>query len=505
MGKISIAFVGDDWGDEGKGKFVDTVAASLEAGDINARCTGGANSGHTVAEGTEELICHLVPSGIKHDQYGIINVITRGVAIDPRQLIEELDKLDTLNISYNHLQLSRDAHLVLPQHLVMDRIKESSAGQAKIGTTGRGIGPTFTDFPARIELAVVHMLNKDMFYKQLQRNLRDKTRILTQMIQEGAITPDTIREVMDHPHLMDGAFYDPDTIFNTDAIMDMYGNFGRNLQGRLEITDTEDFMRQHIHRVNVIFEGSQGRLLALDSSMPYVTSSDPTVMGIAKGAGLRERDIEKVIGIVKFYKTRVGCGPFPTELGGEFSDEWCNTQESETNQKILAYADTIPDERKRREFLEGYNIRIIGKEYGATTGRPRRIGHLDLLMLKAAVEANGPDIALSKVDVLSGVEEIKICTSYTYNGPDIDLGNVVLTSGTKMDRAILRTEILKHCTPNYEVLPGWQSDISGIKRYEDLPFQLQGIVGVIQDRANVNIRALSVGKEREQIVDRGLI
>ena len=498
----TLAVVCNQWGDTGKGKFVDYFA---EWADIIARGTGGANAGHTIIINDKKYVFHLVPSGIIHDDAGKINIIGNGVAFDPRATLEELSVLEKEKKSFSNLKIAYNAKLILPQHLVMDRItdsKESSEeSKVKIGTTGRGIGPLYTDHYARTGLIVNDMLNKDIFARKLKENLTDKVRILKQRMEEG-LDPEKLKEVMNHKHLENGRFYDSEKIFNLNAIVETYSNYGNVFRGMIE--DTDEFMHSVAGRKKVLLEGAQGLLLSVDyGSYPYVTSSDCSVRGLAKGVGLSEKDIDLTLGIAKaFYMTRVGEGPFPTELGREKSAEFCSScTKADEDSKF-------PDAKinDSNEFMQGIAIRRTGQEYGATTGRPRRTGWLDLPLLRYARKINGPNIILSKVDVLSDCDEIKICNSYVYEGPDYNTGSMVLSRGNVIDNAFPISEVLKHCRPEglghngYKIFPGWKSDISNIKQYNELPSKFKDIVEFIEEQANVNVKVISVGPEREQTI-----
>jgi len=485
----TLAIVCNQWGDTGKGKFVDYFA---EWADIIARGTGGANAGHTLWLNGIEYIFHLIPSGIVHDKDGKINILGKGMAFDPRIVMEEMDFLDKNNLSYDHLKVSRDAKLVLPSHLVMDRMREASTGEVQIGTTGRGIGPCYTDHVGRIGLTVMDMLNPDLFRNKLEKNLKDKVRLLNYFDKEK------VKEVMNHEHLRNGIYYHPKKIFDTDAIINDYMEFGKYFKPF--ISNTDSFLQQNVGKKKILLEGAQGGLLGVDDgTYPFVTSSDPTVAGLAKGVGLNRKDIDLVLGIVKaFYMTRVGRGPFPTEIGGAASEKHCNEYTLEREQE--EFTDVSVNDLD--EMRQGVAIRYKGKEYGATTRRPRRTGWLDLPLLRYATanNKNGKQVILTKVDVLDKCETIKICTSYEYKGPEQDLGDRVLKNGDILNVAIPRADILQHCKPRYDKLPGWCSDITHCTLNDQLPFNTRDIVEYVAKEADVNIRAISVGPERDQTI-----
>ncbi len=482
-----LAVVCNQWGDTGKGKFIDYFASWA---DVVARGTGGANAGHTVKTGNIEFISHLIPSGILHDKNGKINVIGSGTVLDPRILCEELAQLRENGLRYDHLMIALNAKLVLPQHLLLDRIKESDSGRVKIGTTGRGIGPCYTDHYARTGLIMNDLLNKDVFVKKLERNLREKVRILK------TYDPELVEKIMSHEHLENGIYYDPADIIDVDAIVEKYCNvYGKELEGM--IRDTDEFMQRSAGKKRILLEGAQGLLLSIDyGSFPYVTSSDPSVRGLAKGVGLSEKQVDLTLGIVKaFYMTRVGGGPFPTEMGGAKSEEWCNGDGNRNFENSLPV--TVND---RDEFHQGIAIRIAGNEYGATTGRPRRTGWLDLPLLRYAIGINGPDVILTKLDVLSGCERIKLCRAYRYEGPDYRLGEKTIKTGDVFETAIPQTEVLQFCRPIYTEFGGWQQDIRGAKTLEGLPDRLKEILDYVKKETGIVPRILSVGPDREETI-----
>jgi adenylosuccinate synthase len=482
---MTLAVVCNQWGDTGKGKFVDYFAGKAK---IIARGTGGANAGHTINIKDKTYIFHLIPSGIIYDSEKKINIIGNGVALDPRVILEELGLLDKSGLSYNYFKIAYNSKLVLPQHLVLDNIKEAGTGKGgTIGTTGRGIGPVYTDYYARIGLTTNDMLNKDLFAAKLKKNLKDKITLLQNE------DPKKIKEIMNQPHLENGIFYDSKKIFNEEAIIEKYMQYGQKLKEM--ISDTDEFINSRKGKDRILLEGAQGHLLSIDyGSYPYVTSSDPSIRGLAKGVGLMEKDIDLTLGIAKaFYMTRVGGGPFPTEIGGKESEEWCSSKTKKDEESKYSNAGI----NSENELDQGIAIRKIGKEYGATTGRPRRIGWLDLPLLRYATRINGPDVILTKIDVLNYCNTIKICDSYVYDGPDYNIGNRLLKKGAHIDVAYPNSEILKYCKPIYKDFPGWESDLSGIKEYEKFPSNLRDIIDFIKC---VNVKIISTGPEREQTI-----
>jgi adenylosuccinate synthase len=486
----TIAIVCYQWGDTGKGKIVDLLA---ERADIIARGTGGDNAGHTVIINGKKYIFHLIPSGILWDCKGKINLIGSGVVFNPRVAREELDILAKENMSFNNLIISRNAKLILPQHILLDKLKESADGKGKIGTTGRGIGPAYVDHYARLGLTVNDMLNKDVFVKKLRKNLKEKFRML-EHFDINAIRQITAWD----PHLERGAFFDHNEFLNVDNIVSRYSEYGEYFKEM--IRDTDDFLRQNIGKSRTLLEGAQGLFLSVDfGTYPYVTASDCSSQGLARGVGIKDSDIDMTLGIVKaFYMTRVGGGPFPTEIGGKDSADWCGqdgiTRETEKNKFPEASVNS------QDEMEQGVGIRMAGDEYGATTGRPRRTGWLDLPMLRYAINLSGPNIVFTKIDVLKDCEEIKICHEYIYRGPDYWLGRMKLTSGDHISTAVPDSEVMKYCEPKYVVFPGWKSDIREIKSNADLPEKLGNIIEFVKNETGAEPRIISVGADRNETI-----
>ena len=494
-----IAVVCNQWGDTGKGKLVDWLASDWA--EIVIRGTGGGNAGHTMKVGDMVHVGHTVPCGILNQN--VTNIIGNGVAFDPRGVCEEFHELHEKHMSVNGLRIAHNAKLILPQHLVMDRIKEANAGADKIGTTGRGIGPVYTDHYARIGLTVNDMLNPEVFRRKLQRNLKDKLTLLEKFDRE------TVKKIMQHPHLENGIFYNQKNIFDVDTITERYAEYGRQL--RNFVVDTDDLARKAFRAgKRILLEGAQGHMLSIDyGSYPYVTSSDCSIEGLAKGSGLHEKDVDLVLGVVKApFMTRVGEGPFPTELGGDLSAKWCSThtrQDELDTKKIEEYLSQQENLSKeaRQEFLEGIALREMGGEFGATTGRPRRTGWLDLPLLRYAMQTNGPTIALTKLQVFDGVPEIKVCQSYTYDGPNYFSAGRTLKRREILLVAPADIDVLRYCTPNYTTLKGWNKKTENIQAYEALPKQLKDLVGFIEDQTGARAAVLSMGPERSQTIIRG--
>jgi adenylosuccinate synthase len=488
-GVSTLAIVCNQWGDTGKGKFVDFFA---EWADIIARGTGGANAGHTIKIGNEEFIFHLIPSGILYDDLGKINVIGRGVAFYPNVALEEMEILDKYHKSYEGLKIAYNANLLLPQHIVMDRVKEKVKAKAAgkmIGTTGRGIGPCYVDVPDRVGMFVNDMLNKDVFARKIKSNLQDKVRMLKQLRSEWLEAE--IMSVFSDEKLGLAKYYDKAEFFNADAIIETYMQYGKHLA--TYITDTDELLRSSVGMSKILLEGAQGLLLSMDyGSYPYVTSSDCSIRGLAKGVGLKEKDVDLTLGICKaFYITRVGEGPFPTELGGEKSADWCRNKTRADEKKDYPNASMNDAD----EFVQGVAVRREGREYGATTGRPRRTGWFDLPIHRYATQINGDDLILTKIDVLTGCDTIKVCTAYEYDGPDYNLGSEVIRKGDTLDTAIMDIDVMKHCKPVYVEMPGWTEDLSGIRRYSHLPKQVKNLVKMLGED---NVKIISVGPDREQ-------
>ena len=487
--KGTVAVIDAQWGDTGKGKAVDLLA---EWADIIARGTGGANAGHTISLNGKVFTFHLVPSGILHDRDGKTNIIGNGVAFDPRIVCEELALLASEGYTYDRLKIAYNAKLVLPQHLVLDRVNEMLKGTEKIGTTGRGIGPLYTDHTARLGLVVADLFNPDSFVKKLRRNLESKIALLRD------VDPEVVREIMHHKDLENGRFYDPQKIFNIDATLQCYWEYGVQLQEMVCNTDT--FLRQAVGKQNILLEGAQGVLLSVDCGIqPHVTSSDCSLAGLVKGVGLFERDVNRTYTVVKaFYMTRVGEGVFPTELGNQTSREWCSrsgmtaaTEQEKYPQASVNSADPLE---------QGIGIRIAGSEYGATTGRPRRTGWLDLPLLRYALPYASQNLILTKIDVLDQCEEIRICTAYQYSGPTYMMGNYIIRNGDTFTRAIPISEVMEHMQPVYCTFPGWMCPISELRTASELPENLKVIITFLEEALQASVVAISVGPDREQII-----
>jgi len=419
----AVVVIGSQWGDEGKGKITDYLA---ERAEVVVRYQGGNNAGHTVVVGDEEFKLHLIPSGILYS--GTICVIGNGVVIDPKVLVKELEYLKTKNVDTSNLRISDRAHLIMPYHIRIDELEEERKGVNKIGTTRKGIGPAYMDKSARIGIRLVDLLDKDEFAEKLKRNLQRKNNLFERVYEVKG--------------------------FEFQKIYDEYLGYAEQIQDL--VVDTSVIIHDALDKgKNVLFEGAQGTLLDLDhGTFPYVTSSHPVAGAACIGAGVGPTDINKVIGVVKAYTTRVGEGPFPTELTGEI----------------------------------GELIRTVGHEFGTTTGRPRRCGWLDCIILKYAARVSGLDsIAVTKLDVLDKVENIKICVSYTYNGKVLEN----FPSSLK---------VLAKCQPVYEEMPGWLEDTSHVRSYDELPENAKKYVKRISELIGVKAAIIAVGPKREQTI-----
>ncbi|MEK7801713.1 MAG: adenylosuccinate synthetase, partial [Pseudomonadota bacterium] len=435
-----IAVVCNQWGDTGKGAIVDRF---MSIANICVRSTGGDNCGHTVEANGHKYVTHMIPSGIIFDSQGVVSVIARDVAFNPLTARLELEEFARNGITHNNLKISFRAKLIMPYHILLDMLSEKmSAKGKKIGTTGRGIGPVFQDHVARTGLIVMDMRNLDVMRAKLHHILRDKIALLKTLDSE------MVKEVMMHERLESGRFYDSKNVLNIDAIADRYYEHGHYFQDM--ICDTEDYLKKQLGRTTMVFEGAQGTLLDINQgTYPFVTSSCCTTAGLMNGAGLHERDVTQSLGVVKAYVTRVGEGSFPTEIGGYNA---VNIYKADLREK-LKDVPLIDQMNDFNEIIQGGAIGMKGNEFGATTGRPRRVGWQDAVALRYAVGINGPKIVITKLDILTGVKELKICTGYYYDGPDNRC--VPVFRGKTLDTMIPENEILQHCRPRYEIFEGW--------------------------------------------------
>ncbi len=415
-----IAVVGGQWGDEGKGKFIDYLAKEA---DIIARGTGGNNAGHTIVLNGAKHIFHLLPSGILHKNK--LNLIGNGTVIDPKVLLEEIETLEKAGyyVDQENLAISGDAHVILPYHVEI----EARGAKEKIGTTGRGIGPTYIDKAARCGVRMNDLTNYSILEEKVKQNLKEKKGEYPEQELE-----DTVQA---------------------------YTKYGLKLF--TYIKDTRTILKNaHDQGKKILLEGAQGTLLSMDhGTYPFVTSSECSAAGLASGVGLL-RDM-KVLSVVKAYTTRVGNGPFPSELNNSL----------------------------------GELIRQTGAEYGATTGRPRKCGWLDAVALKHTLGINGNSIVVSKLDVLGGLEEIKICTQYLYSGPQVPYNGAIITNGQQIDFFPTDSRILENCKPVYEYIqPGWSGTVK-----DKLPELASMYLNAISCITGAKIEMVSYGAEREKM------
>lgn len=420
----SVVVVGTQWGDEGKGKIVDYLA---EKANVIVRYQGGNNAGHTVVTGGVEYKLHLIPSGILHGDK--ICIIGNGVVIDPAVLIQELDLLEAHGISTAGLRISPRAHLILPYHQRLDELEEERRGAGRIGTTRRGVGPAYMDKAARTGLRIIDLVESDVFPGLLERNLKEKNFLLKNIYGTEPL---------------DG-----------EKILADFRRYAERLKEY--VADTSLIINKAIvSREKVLFEGAQGTLLDLDhGTYPFVTSSHPIAGGACIGAGVGPTRINRVLGVVKAYTSRVGDGPFPTELEGEVG-QW---------------------------------IRDKGHEYGTTTGRPRRCGWLDTVMVRYAAQVSGLDgLAVTRLDILTGLPRIKVARSYRYQGRE-------LTDFPYSQK------VLRESEPVYEEFEGWDQDLSHLTRYEDLPAPARAYLERLSQLAGVPLSLVSVGRERGETIE----
>ena len=421
----NVVIVGTQWGDEGKGKIVDILS---NQSDIIVRFQGGPNAGHTVVVGEKQTILHQVPSGILHDSKKC--VIGNGVVIDLETFIDEVNEVKSQGYFTDDsaLLLSETAHLIMPYHKRIDIAREKLKGKNKIGTTGRGIGPAYEDKVTRNGIRVIDIFNDDTFRQKLTTNLKEKNFYLEKYLNEEG--------------------FDVDDIFNKfTALRDKVKKY---------VTNTSLYLFNSLkENQKVLFEGAQGTMLDVDhGTYPFVTSSNTAAAQASLGSGIGPKNLDTILGIAKAYTTRVGAGPFTTELDDE----------------------------------TGKFLRDNGGEYGATTGRPRRCGWLDLAVIKHSAQINSTThITLTKMDVLSGLKKIKVCTGYTYNGETLP--------GFPSDFSVL-----EKCVPIYDEVDGWDEDISSATKYEELPENAKKYITYIEEKINVPIIMVSVGTRRKQII-----
>ncbi len=421
----AIVLVGAQWGDEGKGKATDLLGDRV---DYVVRYQGGNNAGHTVVIGDKKFALHLLPSGILTP--GVIPVIGNGVVIDLAVLIKELDGLIEKGVDVSKLKISANAHIITPYHVTIDKVSERFLGKRAIGTTGRGIGPTYGDKVGRLGIRVQDLFDESILRQKVEAALSQKNQLLSKVYNRAGIkVEEVVRELLSF----------------TDRIRPMVSDTALELHKALEAGKT------------VLLEGGQGTLLDVDhGTYPFVTSSSPIAGGATIGSGIGPTKIDSVIGILKAYTTRVGAGPFPTEL----FDQW-------------------------GEFL-----REKGFEFGTTTGRERRCGWFDAPVAKFATRINGlTDIFLTKLDVLTGIKEIPVCVAY-----DVD--------GVRMEEIPVSQSDFHHAKPIYEIYPGWDEDITTAKKFEDLPKNAQDYVLALEKLSGTRISAIGVGPDRNATIVR---
>jgi adenylosuccinate synthase len=422
----NLCIVGLQWGDEGKGKIVDAVANDF---DLVVRYQGGSNAGHTVVINGEKFVLHLLPSGILRP--GKLCVIGNGVVVDPPLLLKEMDELIGRGVKISdNLAISDRAHVVLPYHKELDKLQEADPSGKKIGTTGRGIGPCYVDKAARTGIRVGDMLDRATFERKLRANIAQKNRLFEALYGAPAVS--------------------------CERILEEYLGYAERL--RPLVRDTVTLLTDaQASGKRILFEGAQGALLDVDfGTYPYVTSSSACAGGVSIGSGVPPKTIGRIVGIMKAYTTRVGEGPFPTELNDDI----------------------------------GRRLRERGREFGATTGRPRRCGWCDVVTVRHTVAISGVDaIAMTKLDVLSGLETISVATEYRYNGAAIT-------------RFPAGAEVLAKCQPVYRTFAGWKEDLSRCRTFSDLPANARAYVTALEELLGVPVESISVGSGRDDCVRR---
>ena len=418
----SVVVVGTQWGDEGKGKITDFLS---EKAEYVARYQGGDNAGHTIQFGGETYKLHLIPSGIFSPEK--LCIIGNGVVVNPKSLVTELAYLHERNITTDNLRISDRAHVILPYHIELDRLQEEAKGDNKIGTTIKGIGPAYMDKAARVGIRIADLLDREVFEERLRINLEDKNRQFTKL-------------------------YDANPM-NFEEILEEYYEYGQQI--KQYVCDTSVLLNEALDNgKRVLFEGAQGVMLDIDQgTYPFVTSSNPLAGGVTIGSGVGPSKVTKVVGVCKAYTSRVGDGPFPTELFDEI----------------------------------GSRIREVGREYGTTTGRPRRVGWFDSVVMRHSKRVSGiTNLCLNSIDVLTGLETVKICVAYRKsNGEEISHYPASLVE-------------LGQCEPVYEELPGWSEDITGCRTLDELPIEAQNYVRRVSELVGVKISTFSVGPDRNQ-------
>ena len=417
----AVVIVGSQWGDEGKGKMTDYLSQDAS---VIVRYQGGNNAGHTIVFDGETYKLHLIPSGIFFSDK--LSVIGNGVVVNPKALIEELTYLEDKGVNPSGLRISRRSHVTLPYHILLDECQEKAKGKLKVGTTNKGIGPTYMDKAARVGIRIADLLDKDIFAEKLKLNLEEKNQLFEKI-------------------------YNVEPLKFDDIFEEFYG-YGQQI--KQYVTDTSVLVNDALDNgENVLFEGAQGVMLDIDhGTYPYVTSSNPIAGGVTTGVGIGPNKIETILGISKAYSTRVGDGPFPTELTDEVGDY----------------------------------IRETGHEYGTVTKRPRRIGWFDSVAMRHARRVSGLTcLSLNLLDVLTSLETIKICTAYKIDGKEVDYYPASLAE-------------LAKCEPVYEELPGWNEDSIGITDFEKLPGNAQNYLNRLTELTGIPLATISVGPDRLQ-------
>ena len=419
----AVVIIGAQWGDEGKGKATDLIAGRI---DYVVKFNGGNNAGHTVVIGNEKYALHLLPSGILTD--GVIPVIANGVVIDLEVLFEELDALSSRGIDVSKLRVSANAHVITTYHRTLDKVTERFLGKRQIGTTGRGIGPTYADKMNRVGIRIQDIFDEGILRQKVEAALDLKNHLLVKIYNRRAIAADEIVEEL---------------LSYAERLRPMVSDTSLLLHTALAENKT------------VLFEGGQATMLDVDhGTYPFVTSSNSTAGGASTGSGIGPNTISRVIGIIKAYTTRVGSGPFPTEL----------------------------------EDADGERLRKAGAEFGTTTGRPRRCGWYDAPIARYSARINGiTDFVLTKLDVLTGFAEIPVCVAY-----EVD--------GVRFDEMPVNQSDFHHATPIYETFPGWTEDISTARTFDDLPVNAQNYVRAIESMSGARFSAIGVGPARDEII-----
>lgn len=415
--------VGTQWGDEGKGKYIDMLAGNS---DLVVRFSGGNNAGHTIVADRVKYALHLIPSGILHK--GKTCIIGNGVVVDPAVLIKEMDGLEEKGISTENLLISDRAHVIMPYHKELDELQEKFRGNNSIGTTKRGIGPAYSDKTERSGIRMCDFIDDELFAEKVKSNLEVKNLIIEKVYGGKG--------------------------FDSDAIIKEYKKYADRL--RKHVTDTNAIIFSAMEQnKNILFEGAQATFLDLDfGTYPYVTSSNPVAGGVCTGAGIGPVYINEVYGVLKAYTSRVGAGPFPTEQDNE----------------------------------DGDTIRELGWEYGTTTGRPRRCGWLDIVMIRYAARVNGlTGLAINHVDTLGKLGKIKLCVAYKKDG--VEIGHFPAS-----------LKELAKCEPIYEEFDGWELDSDKIRKYEELPENAKKYLSRIEELVGVKVKLVGIGKDREQTI-----